>query len=509
MQFFIIFDFGARVLTRTLKFFEGLKRYRFTLGQGQISSKTEKNIREGTWWGREEQWYPGGTPPCLHNKVTPLIDGENYFTELKKALDQAQNYVYIAGWVFTPYFPIARQDSEQLRQGRILDLLGEVSRKASVRILLWNGANFLFKPDRKETAQVKKEIEGVIKGDLKVILDPSQHITHCHHQKAIVIDGRIAFVGGMDITTFFGDRFDNSAHPLRAGLNWHDVQLKLEGEIVADVERNFRQRWEAVASEENKFLRHNPPVFDSEWQVPTQVVRTIPRKVYKFADRGEFGVHHSYLKLIANAKHFIYLENQYLWSPHILDALKKAIKSPHSGPFHIIIVLPARADDGKYDNDQHVIKLRKLDKGNDIISFYSLYTSGPRMGIHPFAYRDIYVHSKTTIIDDEWFSVGSANLNNRGMITDSEINAVVHDAAIAKSLRVKLWAEHLNMTPEAVANCSVEELASRVWVEQAAINKEIFNEKKEPFRSALFRYEVGKMPGAWLLEELEAMSFEH
>jgi len=69
-------------------------------------------------------------------------------------------------------------------------------------------------------------------GDLSCYLDSSAKPSHCHHQKTIIIDARVAFVGGMDLTTFMGDRFDSSKHPLRAGINWHDVQLKLEGEAV-------------------------------------------------------------------------------------------------------------------------------------------------------------------------------------------------------------------------------------------------------------------------------------
>jgi phosphatidylserine/phosphatidylglycerophosphate/cardiolipin synthase-like enzyme len=391
----------------------------------------------------------------------------------------------------------------------LVDLLDAVSKKGAVRILLWNGANFIFKPNRKETARVKQALEASVGGDFKIILDDTQHITHCHHQKAVVIDGRVAFVGGMDLTSFAGDRFDSNRHPLRAGLSWHDVQLKLEGEIVADVEQNFRQRWEAVAPEPLRSLPHRDPEIDLNWHLPAQVIRTIPRRVYKFAKHGEFGIHHSYLNLIAGAKHFIYLENQYLWSPHVLDALKKAIQKPRSAPFHIVIVLPAHADDGKYDNDQHVNELRKLDKGRGKISFYTLYTSGPGMGINPFTYRGIYVHSKTTIVDDEWFSVGSANLNNRGMVTDSEINVLVHNPELAKSLRLNLWAEHLKMTPAAVGDCTVEELIGRVWREQADRNEEIFKEKKEPFYSALFPYQMGRMPDSWILEELETLTFEH
>ena len=508
--FGFIVGFASHFFKRLLEFPEGIRRHSFTLRRGQISTKEETSNRQQNWWGQEQPWYPDGTPPRQHNRVTPLVDGENYFNELQKALDQAKSYVFIIGWVFTPYFPITRKDTQQLHQSRLLNILDEVSQRVPVRILLWSGATLLFQPDRKETDQVKKEVEAAIHGDLKICLDYTQHFTHCHHQKAVVIDGQVAFVGGMDLTTFMGDRFDTNQHHLRAGINWHDVQLKLEGEIVADVENNFRQRWQgAVAEEEAKLLPYQQPVVEPSWNTPVQIVRTIPKKVYKFARRGEFGIHYSYIKLFAEAKHFIYLENQYLWSPHILKALTRAINKSRSNPFRIVIVLPASADDGKFDNDKHVAKLRKLDNGRGIISFYSLYTSGPNIGRRPFTYRDIYVHSKTAIIDDEWFMVGSANLNNRGLITDSEINALVHDKALARQLRIDLWSEHLKIPAEELINQSITGLIDRDWPEQATANQEIFKKKNQPFLSALYPYQIGKMPGAWFLEDLEAMTFEH
>jgi Phosphatidylserine/phosphatidylglycerophosphate/cardiolipin synthases and related enzymes len=75
---------------------------------------------------------------------------------------------------------------------------------------------------------------------------------------------------------------------------------------------------------------------------------------------------------------------------------------------------------GKWDNDRHVEKLRKADGGRGIAEVYSLYASGPCNGVQPFRYRPTYVHAKVAIFDDEWLTIGSANLNDRGLVTDSE-----------------------------------------------------------------------------------------
>ncbi|HEX2909441.1 MAG TPA: phospholipase D family protein [Chloroflexia bacterium] len=507
----ILKNLALKPFRRVLTVAERFTRHNSTLRKAKVPASHEKAVRQGSWWEKEAAWFAGGTTPRLHNIVTPLVDGENFFGELHKQLCQAQSYVFIAGWTLTPYFPVQRDNLEKIIDSRLVEVLSEISQRVPVRILLWNGAPLLFEPTTRYTQEIKQLIDQQGKADLVCYLDKSAKPSHCHHQKAIVIDGQVAFVGGMDLTSFMGDRFDSRAHPLRAGINWHDVQLKLEGEVVGDVEHNFRQRWqEAVKKPEERLLPpHREPGFDPNWNTPVQIVRTIPRKIYRFAPRGEFGIFHAYISLIEQAQHFIYLENQYIWSPHILEALSKAIQAPHPGPFRVVLVLPAKAEDGKWDNDNHVARLRELDGGRGIVSVYSLYTSGPNIGKHAFTYRAVYVHAKVAIVDDEWFMVGSANLNNRGLITDSEINALVHKPEQAKALRISLWAEHLGIPPEEVAETDAITVIDQTWKERANANREILKTRNVALTNGVYPYAIGKMPGSWLLEEVEVLTLEH
>ncbi|HEX3724289.1 MAG TPA: phosphatidylserine/phosphatidylglycerophosphate/cardiolipin synthase family protein [Nitrolancea sp.] len=461
----------------------------------------------GTWWSDETHWYAGGTSPRAHNRITPLIDGGEFFPALREALEQAQQYVYIAGWFLTPYIPLGRHDFEDIQESRLLPLLVETARRVPVRILLWSGAPLLIQPSTRLTRAVQRVIEREGGGDLLCRLDSTARITHCHHQKAIVVDGQVAFVGGMDLTTYQGDRWDVAGHPLRAGVNWHDVQLRIQGEAVADVEQNFRQRW--VASTGDDQLPHREPQVDPAWNTPAQIVRTIPAETYPFAPHGEFGIYHAYTTALRQAQRLIYLENQYLWSPEIVDALKEVMEQRHTDPFRIVIVLPARAYSGKWDNDDHVKKLREADGGRGIISFYSPYASGPAAGSYAFKYRAVYVHAKVAVIDDEWFTVGSANLNERGLITDSEMNVLAHDRSIACDLRLRLWAEHLGMAREELEQIDTLELIDRVWPDQAARNAKIVQRHDRQLVGELHPYQIGRMPGSWLLEEAELLTFEH
>src|SRR5712691_6238139 len=73
------------------------RRYRHTLQRGAVEEARRAEAR-ATWWGAEPIWYPGGTPPRQHNRVTPLIHGDTFFAALREALAQAREYVYVAGW---------------------------------------------------------------------------------------------------------------------------------------------------------------------------------------------------------------------------------------------------------------------------------------------------------------------------------------------------------------------------------------------------------------------------
>jgi phosphatidylserine/phosphatidylglycerophosphate/cardiolipin synthase-like enzyme len=467
---------------------------------------TQQPRDEDAWWAGEPRWYPDGTPPRRYNRVTPLIDGAHYLPTLRQTLADAQSYVYIAGWCLTPLIPLDRADPPQVLETRLLDLLAARAQRIPVRILLWSGAPALIQPTIRQVRAVQREVEAA-GGNMQCRLDHTAPFTHCHHQKAVVIDGQHAFVGGMDLTTFQGDRWDHSGHPLRGSVNWHDVQLHLEGEIVADVEHNFRQRWTAVTGD--GALPHRDPEAAPGWDVPAQIVRTIPKGEYPFAPAGEHGIHHAFVELFRRAERLVYIENQYLWAPAIMAALEEAVTRPHAEPFRIVIVLPARAYSGKWDNDRHVERLRKADGGRGIVSVYCPYASGLSSGVTPFTYRPVYVHAKVAIVDDEWTMVGSANLNDRGLATDSEIDALVHYPMLARDLRLHLWAEHLAMPLEEVAQADIRTLADHVWPERAAENRAIIERENRPLPSSVIRYETGHMPGSWLLEETELLTFEH
>lgn len=467
---------------------------------------TPQTRPEDVWWGPEPRWFDGDTPPRQHNRVLALVDGERYFTELYAAIGEARHYIYIAGWCLTPHMPLQRAGKQELVESQMIAALSAAAQRLPVRVLLWSGARALFQPDTLTMLDVQQQMQDQGSGDLQCRLDYTAIPSHCHHQKAVVIDGLVAFVGGMDLTMLAGDRWDTSQHPLRDGLNWHDVQVRIEGEAVSDVEANFRQRWEAATG--TTVPAHREPHVEPEWQTPLQIVRTLHPNTYGFAPAGMRGIEHAYRETIRGARRLIYLENQYLWSDAILEELITLIQHPPSPEFRIVLVLPLRAADGKWDNDEHVETLRAADRAGQVASVYTLYASGPASGREAFHYRPIYVHAKVALIDDEWALVGSANMNVRGFETDSELDAFIHDAAFTRSLRVRLWAEHLGISEQEVAAQPSHQTVDRIWRGTSEENACIMKAARRPLEGTVMRYKVGHIPGAWLLETFQALALE-
>ena len=275
---------------------------------------------------------------------------------------------------------------------------------------------------------------------IRCALDARERPLHCHHEKTIVIDDRVAFVGGIDLTLEAGDRFDTHEHPARAQLGWHDAATRIRGPAVVDVAEHFRLRWREVTGETLPASEAPAPKGDVE----LQVVRTIPNAVYESVPRGEFRILESYLRALRSAQQFVYLENQFLWSPEVVTILRDKLRRPPHDDFRIVAVLPANPNDGADDSRGQVASLVEADENAGRFLATTLYARNGALA------DPVYVHAKIGIVDDAWLTVGSANLNDHSLFNDTEMNIVTHDPAVARQTRLRLWAEHLELPLERV-----------------------------------------------------------
>ena len=408
---------------------------------------------DGSPWCREE---PAPRDGC---SIDVLIDGAEVLPAVAEAIRGARRSVRIAGWHAAPGFALERGEPPTV----LRELLAETAaRGVDVRVLLWAGAPLpLFTPDRRRVRADAREL-GRDTG-VRVALDDRERLAHCHHEKLVVVDDEVAFVGGVDLTDLGGDRWDTSHHPARGRLGWHDAGSRLRGPIVADVAAHFDLRWSEVTGDEPPAVRMPTPAGGTT----IQLLRTVPERVYDRIPGGAFGILEGYMRALRAARELVYLESQFIWLPEIVDVLCQKLREPPSDRFRLVLMLPAKANNGEEDTRGMLAHLADADTrptssagtGQDAGRFLAA-TIDSMTGT---TLDPVYVHAKIAVVDDRWLTLGSANLNPHSFFNDTEVNVQVRDPALARATRLRLWSEHLGLPEEEIAGDPTD-VVDRLWI---------------------------------------------
>jgi len=392
-------------------------------------------------------WAAGHTPARAGNALGVHIDGEEAFKAIREAIRSARSFVHITGWHMEPDFTLDEETSATIE-----DLLVEAGSRVVVRILLWGGAPLPppFRPRRAEAQEVAARLSR--HAGVQVAIDSKERLLHCHHEKVVVIDGDLAFVGGFDFTALGASRLDSSSHPPRQPMGWHDAAFEIRGPLVADVAQHFALRWYGVTEEA---LGNTPPP-SAAGDVVAQLVRTVPERIYEAWPHGDFTLLASYVRALRDARRFIYLENQFLWSSEIVRILADKLARPPSEDFRLLVLLPSKPLTGKDDTLGQLALLAEADGDCGRFLACTLY------GRDDNENSPVYIHAKVGIVDDEWLTIGSGNLNNHSLFNDSEVNVVTCDPELALDTRLRLWAEHLELPPDQVDGDPAE-VVDNLW----------------------------------------------
>jgi phosphatidylserine/phosphatidylglycerophosphate/cardiolipin synthase-like enzyme len=409
----------------------------------------------------------GGVAFTEGNLVRPLIHGATYFAELYERVSQMGDgdLLMFADW---------RGDPDERLTGspgsEIGDVLADAARRGvDVRGLVWRSHWDRLAFSATENRHLGEEINAA---GGQCMLDMRVRTGGSHHQKFVVLrhaarpELDIAFAGGIDLCHSRRDDASHRGDPQRQSMAavygsrppWHDVQLAIRGPAVGDVEMVFRERWEDGSRLSRSPLHWVADRFrhDGVRQTPLprqrpdpepvgphrlQLLRTYPRRAggYPFAPDGERSVARAYIKAVRQARHLIYVEDQYLWSPAVAALFTRALQ--RNPDLHLVAVLPLFPDqDGRiskppnlFARDRAIAQLRQAAPGR--VACYGLESPD---GV------PVYVHAKVCIIDDQWASVGSDNFNRRSWTHDSELTAAVCDPEYARDLRLTLAGEHLD-----------------------------------------------------------------
>jgi phosphatidylserine/phosphatidylglycerophosphate/cardiolipin synthase-like enzyme/uncharacterized membrane protein YbhN (UPF0104 family) len=274
------------------------------------------------------------------------------------------------------------------------------------------------------------------------------------HAKMVIVDGTHAFLLG---SPFVNGYWDDQEHrpvddrrPMRelGGRPLHDLTVHVTGSAVSDLEHLFRELW-APDDLPIESAVHGRDVARVVWTAPRGVLRTRPAGSTEILD--------ALLEGIAAARSLIYIEHQYLSARPIVAALADALRRERD--LEIVAVLNENADVTAYRRWQ-TARLEEsgllTDPRVGLFALWSAVHAADKTQLN-----QVFVHSKVVVVDDEWTTAGSANLDGVSLHSygddftgvgrrvfrhtrNFDVNVVV-DGRCAASLRSRLWSEHLGL----------------------------------------------------------------
>lgn len=392
------------------------------------------------------------------DRVSFLVDGAEYFHAFREAAKNAQYSIIIVGWDINSRFKLERTDPKDGLPTSLADFLNTLVRKRKklrVNILDWDFP-MIFAADREWFPQYK--LDWTTSRRLHFFLDNQHPVGASHHQKIVVIDDRIAFVGGLDFTL---GRWDTSEHRpddtrrIDYGKHipqpYHDMQIMAAGGIAQFLGELARKRWQTATGK--KLLPPEPLEQIDSWpsgitpdveQVEIGIARTYPGYNYQDDIRE---IEQLLVDAITRAHHTIYIENQYFTAQNVGDALAKRLEEDN-GP-EIVVVLPQQTVGWLSQHTMDVLRERMLKRLYQVDHKKRMRVYYPH--VPGLGKECINVHSKVLIIDDEFIRVGSANFNNRSMGLDTECDLAIEARGMDQvrnafsDLRNCLLAEHLDV----------------------------------------------------------------
>ncbi len=385
----------------------------------------------------------GKTAWRVHERVPSglLIDGRDYYRAFYEAALHARRSILLLGWQFDSDVALLRGDDvppgTATSDVELLPFLNRICRERpelEIRILAWD-YSVVFTLERE---MLQKVIFGATTcSRFHFAFDDTVSIGGSHHQKAAILDGRIAFVGSMDLCQ---SRWDASEHAVtdprrssRFGVlykPYHEVQAAVAGPVVRALVELFVERWRFATGEVLDVGSLRRAVGQETLDVPTTlplplgtvgISRTIPA----LEDRETVHeVRALLVRAIREAEEFLYIETQYFTSCTVRDALLARLRNTRRSPLEIVLVLPNRPEKFK---EEITIAAPQAAVLRELVD--AATKGGHAIGVFNVAAKDeagndvpVYIHSKLTIVDDRFMTVGSANLTNRSMNLDTELN---------------------------------------------------------------------------------------
>jgi len=329
-----------------------------------------------------------GGPLMVGNQVDLLVDGPTTYRAMYAAIGQARDHINMETYIieddeigrgFAELF--VRKQRSGVQVNLLYDSVGSINTpKEFFQALATAGVNVLeFNPVN------------------PLIAHEGWQVNRRDHRKLLIVDGQIAFVGGINISSVYSSGSFRRPHPVKASQPWRDTHLRMAGPVVADFQKLFFATWNqqkgAPLAPRNYY-----PKLDAMGDEVVRAIGSSPEEPYS-------QIYVTLLSALNSAKTEILLTNAYFVpDPNLLAALKEAVQRG----VDVRLLLPDQTDS-------------KLVFHASRSYYEELLTAGIRIHEHHGA----LLHAKTALIDGVWSTVGSTNLDWRSFLYNQEIDAVI------------------------------------------------------------------------------------
>lgn len=342
-------------------------------------------------------------PITVNNKVKVLQNGEITFTEMLNAINNAKEHIHIEYFIIKDSHigrkfqkTLIKKAREGLEVRLIYDAVGSIRLKKS-----------FLKPLKDAGVQVKSFLP------VKLPFFGSR-LNYRNHRKILVVDGKIGFVGGLNI----GDEYLGKNKKM--GF-WRDTHLKIEGEAVYVLQGIFLSDWHFVSNETIDGFKY----FPSQGHCGEKIVQIASSG----PDSYWASIHQAYFSAINSARERVYITTPYLVPD---EGILLALKIAALRGVDVKLLLPIRPDHKTvfWASKSHFEELLEA-------------------GVKIYQYEKGFVHGKVFIVDNNFVSIGTANLDIRSFKLNFEVNAFIYDKEVNNSV-ARDFLEDLRVSREVI-----------------------------------------------------------
>jgi len=376
-----------------------------------------------------------GRPLVLGNRVTLLQDGPTTYQSMFAAIRVAKDHINLETYIFEDdeigiRFAdlLLEKQAQGVQVNLIYDSVGTIGTSRDFFKRLSDGGINTLEFNPVNPLSVRDEW----------LLD------HRDHRKLMIVDGSVAFVGGINISSVYshGSFSKGTRKDAKSGKGWRDTHTRIEGPAVREFQKYFMETWEkqkgAALAPRNYFPSVNKKGDD--------IVRAIESR----ADDPYNAIYATLLSAISSAESHIYITNAYFVpDPQFIQALKDAARRG----IDVRLILPSRTD-----------AWLVFHAGR------SHYTDLLKAGVKIYERKSTVLHSKTVVVDDVWSSIGSTNLDWRSFVHNDELNAVILGREFTTQMRSMFDKDLLESTPILLADWKrrspllhLKEFMARMW----------------------------------------------